>query len=196
MTLNNLNFLGDRHKKLLAMTEMQNSVLDCLKEPVLLQQTSEELESSTSSLSAAATSTSEMPVPTTSQASVSSPSAPVLKPKPKSIGDFMAGKEVLKAEVLWALKCVSSNYSYNYNSCSEIADVLKTMFADSDIAKQFALSPAKCAYLCCFDIPPHFKDLLVKLVDKSRFTLLFDETLNKSTQSKQMDLLAGFGIQA
>lgn len=190
MTLNNLNFLGGRHKKLLAMAKMQNSVLDCLKEPSLLQQPSKELETSTSSLSAAATSTSEMPVPTTSQTSVSSPSAPVLKPKPKSIGDFMAGKEVLKAEVLWALKCVSSNYSYN--SCSEIADVLKTMFTDSDIAKQFTLSPAKCAYLCCFGIAPHFKDLLVKLVDKSHFTLLFDETLNKSTQSKQMDLLARF----
>lgn len=189
VTLDNFNFLGDRHNKLLASAKMQKNVFECGKIPILLQKSSEELETAASTSKMSVPSTSEMSVPS-SQTSVSSTQALAITPKPKSIGDFMAGKDVLTAEVLWALKCVSSNYSYN--SCAEVGDILKMMFTDSNIAKQFTLSPAKCAYLCCFGIAPHFKDLLIKLVDKGRFTLLFDETLNKSTQSKQMDVFVRF----
>lgn len=64
------------------------------------------------------------------------------------------------------------------------------MFPDSVIAKQFAQGESKCSYLVSFGLAPYFKNILLKkLGNSSHFVLLFDETLNKSNQKKQLDIL-------
>lgn len=103
---------------------------------------------------------------------------------------FVTGKESLTAEVLWALKCATSHYSFN--SCTNVCELFKVMFSDSKIAQKFTMSPAKVAYMCCFGIAPYFRVLLNQLIAGQRFVLLFDETLNRSTQTKQLDLLVKF----
>lgn len=100
---------------------------------------------------------------------------------------FTTGKDVLDAEILWTLKCVHSHYSYK--SCEDSSQLFARMFPDSSVARQFSCGEKKVAYLCHFGLAPHFQKLLFKsFEDSSRFVLLFDETLNQSTQQKQMDI--------
>ena len=67
------------------------------------------------------------------------------------------------------------------------------MFPDSEIAGRFACSERKMAYLCTFGIAPYFKSLLtVQVRREARFVLLFDESMNKTTKSKQLNLRARF----
>ena len=63
------------------------------------------------------------------------------------------------------------------------------MFPDSQIAKKFSLGKTKCAYLISFGLAPYFKNLLLERVKNSQdYVLLFDESLNKTTQQKQLDV--------
>ncbi|GBN01837.1 hypothetical protein AVEN_156756-1 [Araneus ventricosus] len=67
------------------------------------------------------------------------------------------------------------------------------MFKDSLIAKQFSCGATKTAYVCCFGLAPYFKANLIKCLDNvEQYAVLFDETLNKATQLKQMDILVRF----
>ena len=52
--------------------------------------------------------------------------------------------KVKKAEILFVLKLVHSNYSFN--SYSDIVDVCKSAFVDSDIAKHMQLGSTKVSY--------------------------------------------------
>lgn len=94
---------------------------------------------------------------------------------------------VLDAEIKWVLKCIHSHFSFN--SCTDINDVFRDMFPDSEIAKQFSCGPTKCAYIACFGLAPYYSSLLYTTLNNAEcFTLFFDESLNKSLQSKQMDI--------
>ncbi|XP_019127348.1 uncharacterized protein LOC109141461 [Larimichthys crocea] len=95
--------------------------------------------------------------------------------------------EVLKAEILWALKVMNSHYSFK--SSEDTSKLFGAMFPDSEIAKRFACGERKCAYMCTFGIAPHFKKLLLSEVSsQTTYVMLFDESLNHHLQSKQMDL--------
>ena len=95
--------------------------------------------------------------------------------------------ETLKAEILWALKAKMSLYSYK--SCEGTSELFQAMFPDSRIASQFSCGEKKCAYLICFGLAPHFKQLLKDVVKKEEaYVLMFDESLNSVCQSKQMDI--------
>lgn len=95
--------------------------------------------------------------------------------------------EVLKAEILWALKVMNSHYSFK--SSEDTSKLFAAMFPDSEIAKRFACGERKCAYVCTFGIAPHFKKLLLSEVsNQTKYVMLFDESLNHHLQSKQMDL--------
>ena len=95
--------------------------------------------------------------------------------------------ETLKAEILWALKTIMSHYSYK--SCEGTSKLFQVMFPDSRIASQFACGEKKCAYLICFGLAPHFKQLLKDVVkNEEAYVLMFDESLNSVCQSKQMDI--------
>ena len=93
----------------------------------------------------------------------------------------------LKAEILWALKVIMSHYSYK--SCEGTSKLFQAMFPDSRIASQFSCGEKKCAYLVCFGLAPHFKQLLKDVVKKEEaYVLMFDESLNSVCQAKQMDI--------
>ncbi|KAG8180575.1 hypothetical protein JTE90_018194 [Oedothorax gibbosus] len=112
---------------------------------------------------------------------------PVVPGKETSITSHPTRPELLNYEIKWALKCVERHYSMN--SCEGINYLFQDMFEDSDIAKQFSCGPTKCAYLIRFGLAPYFKGNLYKYVNELDFyTVLFDESLNHSTQSKQIDI--------
>ena len=105
----------------------------------------------------------------------------------ETIGAFCTGNECLRSEVLWTLKVVKSHYSFC--SCKDVQKLFSEMFPDSEIAKQFSCGEKKCAYLCNFGIAPYFKQLLKDtLHNQQSYVLLFDESLNKKTYNKQMDI--------
>ena len=94
---------------------------------------------------------------------------------------------VLGAEVLWALKTCVSHYSNN--SCTDGGPLFRKVFPDSEIASRFTCGETKCSYLLKFGVAPYFKQLLLDAVKCSPlYVILFDESLNKSTQEKQMDV--------
>ena len=95
--------------------------------------------------------------------------------------------ETLRAEIIWSMKCITSHYSYK--SCEDINAIFHTMFPDSSVAEKFTCGERKCAYLCTFGIAPYLKLKLSDCIkNQPYYVLLFDESLNKITQNKQMDI--------
>lgn len=96
-------------------------------------------------------------------------------------------EDTLKAEVLWCLNMMESHYSFN--SSGGTGALFSAMFPDSAIAKTFACGATKSMYICTHGLAPHFKHLLCKKLssDREDYVLLFDESLNRKTQSKQCD---------
>ena len=93
--------------------------------------------------------------------------------------------QVLKVEIIWAIKCIDAYYSMN--SCTGIGDVFHAMYPDSNIARAFGCADKKVAYLCTLGLGPYFSGQLSAVVKSvSNYVLLFDETLNKELQEKQM----------
>ncbi|GBN22583.1 hypothetical protein AVEN_56254-1 [Araneus ventricosus] len=92
-----------------------------------------------------------------------------------------------KAEILWTLKVLNSHYSYK--SCENVNYIFKTMFPDSEVAKNFSCGEKKTAYLSVFGIAPYFLSLLKDKVknETKMYVLLFDESLNEVNQTKQLD---------
>ena len=66
---------------------------------------------------------------------------------------FPLTKEHHKAEIIWALKSVMSQFSYN--SAHDIIDVFKAKFSDNSIAQHMSCSPTKLSYLISFGIAPY-----------------------------------------
>ena len=94
----------------------------------------------------------------------------------------------LKAETLWGLKMARSNYSFS--SCSDMPFIFKSMFPDSNIAQEFTFSETKSMYVLTYGITPYIESLQINNIKESKeYVLLFDETLNKNLQKKQMDIL-------
>ena len=106
--------------------------------------------------------------------------------KPPSISQStLLNNKVLSAEILWAFKTVESHNSYN--SCSGISTLFHRMFTDSAIAEKFTCGDDKCAYLLCFGLAPYCQSYLEKLLKSTdHYVLLFDESLNRDTQSSKM----------
>lgn len=103
--------------------------------------------------------------------------------------DVSTKNEVLKAEILWALKIMNSHYSFK--SSEDTSRLFVAMFPDSQIAARFSCGERKCAYVCTFGLAPYFKRLLLAEVSQqTAYVVLFDESLNHHLQSKQMDLHA------
>lgn len=123
--------------------------------------------------------------PTSSSALDSTPAS--AGPSSRQIIDYVSSTEVLKAEIMWALKCMDAHYSMT--SCAGINDVFSAMFPDSVIARSFRCGDKKAAYLCTFGLGPYFSSELTKMVKASPYYVLcFDETLNKDFQEKQLDI--------
>ena len=96
-----------------------------------------------------------------------------------------------KEEILWTLKSISAGYCNN--SCSDNAGLFQHMFPDSEITKSFQLGPTKIKYLTIFGTAPYYKSLLLEGIKESPcFIISYDESLNRVTQTCEMDLLACF----
>ena len=67
------------------------------------------------------------------------------------------------------------------------------MFPDSEIANSFQLAETKSMYIAVHGVAPYIENLLTKrITDSGEYVLLFEESLNKTMQKKQMDLLVRF----
>ena len=94
---------------------------------------------------------------------------------------------VMKAEIIHTLHLITSHHSYKSSEISK--DMYRSMFPDSEIAKQFSCGERKCAYIAVFGIGQYLIDKLKCDVRNSGpFVLLFDESLNKKMQKKQLDI--------
>ena len=97
----------------------------------------------------------------------------------------VTGDDILTTEIMWAFKAVSAHFSFN--SCAPISELFTRMFPDSEIAKKITCGSDKIAYT--FGLDPHFQDLLKRRLNSSDgFVLLFDESLNRELNKKQMDI--------
>lgn len=66
--------------------------------------------------------------------------------------------EILRAEILWALKCVASNYSFQSNK--EMNNLFNMMFPDSKIAQGYEMSETKTKYIIQFGIAKYIFEQL------------------------------------
>lgn len=97
----------------------------------------------------------------------------------------------LKAEICWAIKVVTSHYSYK--SCEDVGDLFRAMFPDSAIANQFSCGENKAAYLTVFGIAPYFSSLMKTDAKKeSGYVLQFDQCLNQELKKCQLDTYLRF----
>ncbi|KAK7880781.1 hypothetical protein WMY93_032594 [Mugilogobius chulae] len=103
--------------------------------------------------------------------------------KPGSVTSY----PTLRAEICWAVKVVTSQYSYK--SCEDVGDVFRTMFPDSDIAKNFNCDEERVGYLTTFGIAPHFSSLMKsRAAEESEYVLHFDQRFNIEMEKRQLDV--------
>ena len=110
-----------------------------------------------------------------------------VKPSRNSMLHFAVWNDIFEAEILWTFKTVVDHMSYRSNE--NVAQLFCKMFPDSAIAQKFSCGERKTVYLCVFGIAPYLKDLmLTKVKGQGPFVVSFDESLNKKSQKKQMDI--------
>ena len=106
----------------------------------------------------------------------------------KTLERTVTKSQTLSAEIRWALQSVLKGHSNN--SSRTISPLFKVMFPDSKIVESFALGADKLRYLITYGIAPYFYDLLKDIVNNSEcYTVLFYESLNRISQTSQMDIL-------
>ena len=81
--------------------------------------------------------------------------------KQSKIVDVNAKQPATKAEIMWSIDIVLSNYSFN--SVSSKSDLFCKMFPDCKIADNFPCGKTKYSYVVCFGLAPYFKGLLPKV---------------------------------
>ena len=92
-----------------------------------------------------------------------------------------------RAEILFALKMVSSHSSFN--EADNLTKLVSVAFPDSEIAKNFKLNPSKAAYVITHGLGPYFIREINKILSSCNFFVAqFDEAFNAVSQKGQMDL--------
>ena len=69
-----------------------------------------------------------------------------------------------------------------------MSTVFKAMFPDSECAKTFSCGKDKTCYLARFGLAPYIKRELLSSVNQGTFVIMFDESTNRTTKNKQLDL--------
>ena len=102
--------------------------------------------------------------------------------------------EATRAELIWAMKVVSSHYSYA--SCDNIKDTLDAMFPGK-VPENYTMSSSKVCYLVSEATGPYFKQVVADDVKNSGspFTLQYDETTNAQI-NKQLDIKIRYWLSA
>lgn len=107
------------------------------------------------------------------------------------LGNFVLKNETIKAEILWCLQQVLTHQSFRAGASS--VSLFKIMFPDSNIASSMQLQRTKISYVITCGIAPFFKSELLQTIQKCNyFAVGFDESLNKVSQSGQMDINVRF----
>ena len=76
----------------------------------------------------------------------------------------------------------------SFKSNDDINLFFKRMFPECSSAQSFTCGETKTMYLAVFGMAPHFAEILESKTCNSTFTLMFDESLNKENQMKQLDM--------
>ena len=98
----------------------------------------------------------------------------------------VSASDVSTVEIIWTLFSVTKGFSNN--SATDISATIAEMFKDSAIASNFHLNKLK--YLTNWGIAPYIKEQLKDEIAKSEYIVVsFDESLNKKTQTCQMDIV-------
>ena len=129
--------------------------------------------------------------PPTSESSTADSNSSVRSLVQTTIASMATSKEANCAELLWAHRVKMCHQSCR--SCLGLNGLFKSMYNDSQIAKKFALSKTKYAYLINYGMAPYYKETLVELEERSPyFAFSFDESLNSTFHEEQMDCLLRF----
>ena len=73
--------------------------------------------------------------------------------------------QVTKAETIWALKVVASNFSFK--STEDLLPVLRAMDPSSSIFKKMTLSSDKTSYIIAYGLHPYFQKMVVRGIQKA-----------------------------
>ena len=93
-------------------------------------------------------------------------------------------EEVMKAEILQALKVVNSNYSFN-STCDD-GERFRLMFPNDPVAQKYHQSTTKVNYTIKHGISPYIKEMNIYDLKGSPFCFKFDETTTLQVK-KQYD---------
>lgn len=114
------------------------------------------------------------------------PATPIITSAPTEVRITFGSTPTLEAEVLWVLNTVAKHQSYNGND--GLGEVFRAMFPDSEIAKTLTCGKDKTSYIARFGLAPYIQNNLFTDVNKDTFVLMFDESFNQTTKTKQLDL--------
>ncbi|KAJ6639772.1 hypothetical protein Bhyg_12519, partial [Pseudolycoriella hygida] len=92
--------------------------------------------------------------------------------------------ETTKAEIIWTMKNVKSNYSGK--SCDDLNLTFEKMFPNEPSCKEFTLAHSKLSYMVSECVGPHFRDIFLTDIKNSlaHYTLCFDETTNDASRKE------------
>lgn len=88
--------------------------------------------------------------------------------------------------MLWVLHTVSRHHSYKSND--GINSLFQALFPGLEPVKTFTCGRDKTAYIARFGIAPFVKRQLITKVNDDSFVVMFDESMNKTTKNKLLDL--------
>ena len=107
----------------------------------------------------------------------------------KSLGD-----RVMKAELLWVLKTVASNFSFQ--ASDDIVEVLQQMDPESIVLKTMRIKRIKVSYILVYGLYPFYKRKLESRIQAAvGFTLGTDSaTFKLNGLSKHVDIVIRWSI--
>ncbi|GFO10721.1 peptidase m20 domain-containing protein 2 [Plakobranchus ocellatus] len=119
------------------------------------------------------------------------PTSSSVVPSPSnSLDNFISDSTVLLSEIWWCLRTAMNNHFTSSNA--DIDFYLKQMFPDVPIIQKFSCGYTKSSYMMSFGIAPYLRNVLVEQMRDEPFSLMFDESLNKSLTQKQLDIHVRF----
>jgi len=126
------------------------------------------------------TTTSHMPSEASSQTDTNNSTSIVFN-KPAKLGVTILSNDVTRAEIIWAAKTASSNFSFR--SSDGIAETFHAMFK-CPVSERFSMSRSKLSYIFSDGLGPAVTEELVMDIKASGsvFSLQFDDTTQGSSK--------------
>lgn len=119
------------------------------------------------------------------KAPVPSTSTSASNPNHSSSISSTCATDVARAEAIWLFQTIEDNRPFICNE--KLGECFSSMFPDSQIARNISLGKTKTMYNITYGIAPYLSSLIEDKIKGHEYVLLFDETMNKELQKKQMD---------